>query len=232
VPWKKLKWRKLKIEIQKEEINRGRFSPRWLRRLGWVSAVGCILLVAAYFFRVPLLTNMARAWVVNEPVAKADAIVILGGGLENRPFAAANLFHNGVASRILYMNVRLNPAQELGLISTEGEITHRILLSNGVPDTAMTMIGTGVASTYDESKAVQAWIEKTGARSIVITTDLFHTRRARWVFRKELRNMNTDIHVVVAGSRQYKINDWWLHEQGLIDFQNEVIKFFYYHLKY
>jgi uncharacterized SAM-binding protein YcdF (DUF218 family) len=205
---------------------------RWLPRIAWLLTIGCALLLVCYIFRAPLLTGLAEAWVVNDPVAKADAIVILGGGLENRPFAAAKLFHDGVAPRILYMDVRLGPTEELGVTLSEQEETHRILLSNGVPDTAMTMIGSGVASTYDESIAVRKWLDETGAKSIIIPTDLFHTRRVRWIFRKELRGTNTEIHVVAVNLRNYEIKDWWWHEQGVIDFQNEIIKSVYYWCKY
>jgi uncharacterized SAM-binding protein YcdF (DUF218 family) len=208
------------------------FQNRWLRWLLRFLAFGCVLVLVSYIFRVPLLTGLAEAWVVNEPVTKADAIVVLGGGLENRPFAAAKLFHDGVAPQILYMDVRSSPAEELGVTLSEKEETRRILLSNGVPETAMTLIGTNVASTYDESRAVRAWLEKSGAKSIIIPTDLFHTRRARWVFRKELRGTKAEIHVVAIQPLRYKITDWWRHEEGVISFQNEIIKFLYYRLKY
>jgi uncharacterized SAM-binding protein YcdF (DUF218 family) len=203
-----------------------------LRRLAWLLALGCALLTLCYFFRSPMLRGVAEAWVVNEPVAKADAIVILGGGLENRPFAAAKLFEAGAAPKILYMDVKLSPSEEIGVTMAEAEVTHRILLSKGIPDAAMTKIGRSVASTYDESKAVEAWIEKTGAKSIIIPTDMFHTRRVRWLFHKELGDTKADIHVVAVDPRRYKVTDWWQHEEGLIAFQNEIIKFIYYRIKY
>ena len=205
---------------------------RFLRRLAWLLAFGCALLLICFVFRAPLLTGVAQAWVVNEPTPHADAIVVLGGGLENRPFAAARLFHDGVAPRILFMDVKLSPAEEIGVTSAEGEVTHRVLLSKGVPDTAMTMIGSSVGSTYDESKAVQAWMEKSGTKSIIIPTDVFHTRRVRWVFGRELRNTKAEIHVVAIDPLRYKINDWWLHEEGVLAFQNEFLKFVYYRFKY
>jgi uncharacterized SAM-binding protein YcdF (DUF218 family) len=205
---------------------------RFVRRVACLFTVGCVLFIVAYVFRAPLLTEVAEIWVVNDPVAKADAIVILGGSLENRPFDAAKLFHEGVAPRILYMDVKLNAAEELGVTLNERELTRRILLSNDVPSAAMTAIGRGVASTYDESKAVEEWVEKTGAKSIVITTDVFHTRRVKWLFSKELRNTKAQIHVVAAEPRRYNIRDWWHHEEGVIAFQNELIKYAYYRLKY
>jgi uncharacterized SAM-binding protein YcdF (DUF218 family) len=194
--------------------------------------IGCTLILVFYVFRASLLKGMAEAWVVNEPATKADAIVILGGGLENRPFAAARLFHDGVARRILYMDVRLSPVEEIGVRLAESEQTHRILLSNGIPETAMTMIGSSVSSTYDESKAVQAWMEKSGAKSIIIPTDVFHTRRVRWVFGKEIGDAKAEIHVVAINPRRYTVHDWWRHEEGVIDFQSEIIKFLYYRFKY
>jgi uncharacterized SAM-binding protein YcdF (DUF218 family) len=203
-----------------------------VRRLAWAFGIGCALLLVACVFRAPLLTGLAEAWVVNDPAAKADAIVILGGGLENRPFAAAKLFHDGVAPQILYMDVRLSPPEELGITPPEKEQTRRILLSNGVPETAMTVIGTNVASTYDESRAVRAWIEKSGAKTIIIPTDPFHTRRVHWIFSKELRDTKAQIHVVAIKPLRYGIEDWWRHEEGVIAFQNEVIKYLYYRIEY
>jgi len=191
-----------------------------------------LLVGAGYVFRAPLLTGLADAWVVNDPVTKADAIVVLGGGVENRPFAAAKLYHEGVAPMILYTDVRPGPAEEMGIVSPEAQLTRRILLSNNVPETAMTMIGTNVASTYDEAMAVRAWVDKTGAKSIIIPTDPFHTRRAFWIFNQELRGLKTEVCVVPVNPVRYRTRDWWRHEEGVIAFQNEVIKYIYYRLVY
>ena len=205
---------------------------RWLIRIIWLLAAGGALVLACCFFRAPLLTGLADAWVVNEPVARADAIVILGGGLENRPFAAARLFHAGVAPRILYMDVKPGPAEELGVALPESELTRRILLSNNVPETDMLAIGTNVGSTFDESQAVRAWVRQTGATSIVIATDLFHTRRARWIFHRELRDVPVKIYVAAVEPVRYAADNWWRNEDGLIQFQNEIIKSVYYWFEY
>ena len=186
----------------------------------------------AVVFRRPLLSGMAKCWVVNDPAPRADAIVILGGGLEDRPTAAAKLFHDGVAPTILYMDVHLGETARMGITLPERELTRRLLLTNGVPESALCLIGSSVTSTYDESRAVRAWVEKTGAHSIVIPTDLFHTRRARWIFRRELRGVDVAVHVEAVTPPAYSIDDWWRHEDGLVAFQSEMIKSLYYHLKY
>ena len=94
------------------------------------------------------------------------------------------------------------------------------------------MIGSNVASTYDESRAVRAWIEKSGAKTIIIPTDPFHTRRVRWVFSKELRGTKTAIHVVPVNPARYRVENWWRHEDGWVAFQNEVIKYLYYRFEH
>ena len=188
--------------------------------------------MAAYLCRVTLLQAAARAWVVNQPVVKTSAIVVLGGGIENRPFAAARLFHQGVAPRILFMDVKLDPAEELGVCPSEEDQTRQILLRNNVPESAMVAIGTNVASTYDESRAVLAWATQNGASSILIVTDPFHTRRARWIFRHEFQAAPVKIYVTAVDPLRYKMNDWWRHEEGLVAFQNEILKTIYYHIKY
>jgi len=60
-----------------------------------------ILACAGWWWRAPLLRGAARLWIVADAPAKADAIVILGGGLDSRPAEAARLFHAGFAQRIL-----------------------------------------------------------------------------------------------------------------------------------
>jgi uncharacterized SAM-binding protein YcdF (DUF218 family) len=205
------------------------------RRWHWIVRVllpGCGFLLLVYIFRIPLLIGMAKAWVVNDPVTRADAIVVLGGGLENRPFAAAKLFHEGVASRIVYMDVRLSPAAELHVAQPEREQTRQILSSNGVPETAMTAVGNSVGNTYDESRAVRGWAETSGVRSIVIPTDPFHTRRVRWIFRRAFHDKGTAIHVVAVNPVRYRLEDWWQDEDGWVAFHSELLKYVYYRCNY
>jgi uncharacterized SAM-binding protein YcdF (DUF218 family) len=209
--------------------------PKLIRRLAWAVASFCAVLLVCYVFRAPLLTGMARAWVVNDPATNADAIVVLGGKPELRPFEAARLYHAGAAPRILYMDVKHSPALEQSGMLSEREFTRRVLLSNGVPETAMVAVGNGVANTYDESQAVRAWLAtNTSAKSVLITTDLSHSRRARWIFRKELdgTGVQVQVHVHAIDPLEYTTSDWWKHEEGLIAFENEFLKDIYYHLKY
>ncbi len=66
-----------------------------------VVLLGIGALVGAYRFRAPILTAMANAYIVDQPLEKADAVVALGGGLQYRTFEAARR----TRSRLVRANV-------------------------------------------------------------------------------------------------------------------------------
>ena len=51
----------------------------------WIVFILLLFAIAAgaagYYFRKPLLTRLAGFWVVDEPPKRADAILVLGGGV-------------------------------------------------------------------------------------------------------------------------------------------------------
>jgi uncharacterized SAM-binding protein YcdF (DUF218 family) len=183
-------------------------------------------------FRALLLTGLAEWWVVAEPLRKVDAIVVPGGKPELRAVEAVRLFHQGIAPRILYMDVKRPRLVELGIVPSEGEQTRRLLLSNNIPESAMIMVGSQVSNTHDESLAVRTWVSTNRVKSILIATDISHTRRARWVFQRELKGANVEVHVWAVEPQDYGVTNWWRHEDGLIAFENEVLKYIYYRFKY
>ena len=195
---------------------------------------GFVVLLTAFCFicRAPLLRGTATAWIIDDSVAHADAIVVLGGGLDYRPFAAARLYTNGCAKTILVTQPEVSKGAQGGRAVPEFILARDILLRNGVPDTAIEPLGTNVTSTRDEAFALKSWAAGHHARSFVIPTDIFHTRRVRWIFQKALRGSDAEIHVVALTPHRYAKDNWWQTEDGLITFQNEVVKSLYYHLKY
>ncbi len=204
--------------------------PGWrmVKRLLGALAFMALLCALAWLFHARLLDALGRLWTVNNPAPRVDAIVVLGGGVETRPLAAAALYQAGVAPIILYMNVRVTPAQKLGITLAEADETRQILQASKVPASALHAIGSSVASTFDESRAVRQWAMQHHLRSVEIVTDPFHTRRARWVFARALRGSGVAIHMDAVPTLDYNLDDWWKNEQGVIAFQNEVVKYLYY----
>ena|ERR1039458_8519953 len=205
---------------------------KWLKRLLVVLLILVVLAVAGYIFRVPLLREAGRAWVVNDPLTKADVIVVLGGGMETRPFEAARLYHLGLAPRILLTITEPLPSEQLGANPPATEIARRLLMMKDVPDSAVAVAPGIVNSTYDESIAVRNWAKTNHIRRIIIVTDVFPARRARWVFRKELGPAGIQVEVDAVPVREYSLAGWWTKDVGVVAFQNEILKYAYYRVKY
>jgi uncharacterized SAM-binding protein YcdF (DUF218 family) len=205
---------------------------KWLLRIFATVLLLCAVIALAYAFRAPLLRATGKGWIVNDTLTKADGVVVLGGGVQTRPFEAARLLQSGLAPRILLTTPQAAPTGLLGLSLAEPELARRILQSKNVPAPAIALVPGVADNTYEEACAVRDWAKKNQMHKLILITDAFQSRRARWVFRKELKPLGIQIEIDAMAAREYTVEDWWRHEQGLIAFQNEVIKYFYYRWKY
>ena len=189
---------------------------------------------ALYIFRAPILRAAAHGWIIDEPAIPAQAIVVLGGGEDYRPFAAAELYKKGIAPIILVPKVELDATQTLGLRPTTTQIILGVLNSQRIPDPAIQLYADNVGSTRDEAVGVQTWVAAQNPplapAVLVIPTDPFATRRTNAFFEKTLPNL--DIRVLVTTPKDIDVETWWTQERSLISFQNEVIKWAFYKVKY
>jgi uncharacterized SAM-binding protein YcdF (DUF218 family) len=140
-------------------------------------------------------------------------------------------YRQGLTGKILLSNIGASPAEQLGVLQSHVEANRRILIRLGVPETAIETFGNGLSNTYDEARALREWAERTGARSIIVPTEIFSARRVRWMLGR-IFDGRAVICVPALDPLLYRREDWWKHEAGLIGFQNEVIKYLYYRLKY
>jgi uncharacterized SAM-binding protein YcdF (DUF218 family) len=180
----------------------------------------------------PLLRGAADLWIVSDPISRANAIVVLGGGLETRPFAAAELWRKGLADKILISQGSEERAANIGGIPSHGELNREILLKLGIPAGAIEIFGTASRNTREEAVALRKWAERNDASVFIIPSEIFTARRVRWIFRREFFDTSVSIEVPSFESPGYTRWDWWKTEQGLIAFQNEFLKYIYYRLKY
>lgn len=208
------------------------------RRRWWVwILVGALLLAAALgagYERV--LRVVAHGWLVDEPVERAAAIVVLGGGEDYRPFAAARLWREGWAPVVLVPDVEVRRTEAMGLRPPVTEVILGVLKAEGVPERAIVRIGREVTSTRDEAVAVRQWAEggagpqAGGSRRLLIPTDPFATRRTDWIFRRVLPEW--DVRVVRTDPATLDFDRWWMREDGVLSFQSEWVKMAYYLVRY
>jgi uncharacterized SAM-binding protein YcdF (DUF218 family) len=185
-----------------------------------------------WLVREPVLLGAAKLWIVSDPVSRANAIVVLGGGLEIRPFVAAELRRRGLADKILISQGSEERAASMGAISSDSELNREALLKLGVPAGAIEKFGTASTNTRDEAVALREWAERNAASVFIIPSEIFPARRVRWIFRREFFGTAVSIEVPSFDPPGYTRSDWWKTEKGLVAFQTEFLKYIYYRLKY
>jgi uncharacterized SAM-binding protein YcdF (DUF218 family) len=165
-----------------------------------------------------VLKSIGHAWAVSDPLRHADAAVILGGGFDTRPAAAAKLYQAGDVRKIL--------------VSTAEPESREVLVKLGIPAAAMIAFGDNPSSTYEEARALALWAQQNDIHRLIIPTEIFSSRRVQWILRQELSKIHVDVRIETMPPISYNFNNWWQHANGLFDFRTEITKYLYYRIRY
>jgi hypothetical protein len=192
--------------------------------------VASFLIVGAWVERAPILTSIAGFWIVSDKVTQANVAVVLGGGLDVRPSAAAELYHKGLVTKIIVSQVENDAPVLIGAVTGHTELNRQILIHLNVPEKDIETFGVANRNTRDEARALLVWTDRHNASNFIVPTEIFSARRVRFIFQHELASKH--IEVLALNPPQYTKYDWWKTDRGLIEFQNEILKYLYYRLKY
>lgn len=202
------------------------------RRVGQVFGGLLALVVLAWWCRNPLLRGLAQAWVVDEPLTRAEVIVAVAQVSGQPALEAARLYREGLGSKVVMVSAPLRPTDRLGLTTPPDEGNRRLLRENGVPEQDFLILGPGVPSANAAAQTVAAWAKENGVRSLTVVTEQFQSRRVKWCLDRALRSSGVAVRVRAVPVRDYTLAEWWRSEQGLIHFENEVVLNLFYHLNY
>ena len=208
------------------------FLKRHQRSLLRLCGFFAFVTLALFIFREPLLRKVADLWVVDDRPASADAVVVLGGGLEWRPLAAAAMFHKGEVRKVLIAQTKSPSAAMLRVRLSDMQITKDLLISEGVPTEDALFFGKDVTSCHDEAVALAKFVPEARIKSLLIPTDPFHTRRVKWIFTRALRGTGCAVYVRSTEPPNYSVQNWWRQEDGVITLAQEMGKMLFYWLHY
>ena len=190
---------------------------------------GLALLLAALLASGIFTITVGHFLATDDAISQADAIVVLGGdgGGFFRVQQGVDLFNEGYAPVVVFSGgVSLKDA---GLACSSAQLSLEAAQQLGLPADA-TIIASGAQSTYDEAMNLRRLAQQHRWRSLIVVTDLFHTRRAARTFRTLLPD--TTIYLSAAPDPNVDASRWWQTEEGLIAVFNEVIKLVFYWAKY
>jgi len=106
-----------------------------------------------------------------------------------------------------------------------------VLVKLGVPASIVEAFGQANRNTFDEAAALRRWADQHHVSRIIIPTEIFATRRLRWVIDQKFAGSSVKVEIFSIDGPDYS-REWWKTEAGMIAFQNEILKYLYYRIKY
>lgn len=173
-----------------------------------------------YVARTPLLRTAAGLWIVQDRIEPADAIIVIGDDdfTADRAAEAAALFKAGWAPAVVASGRMLRPYTSIA------DLMARDLESRGVPSRAIVRFSHRSVNTLEEAENLQVLINQKAWRRILLVTSNYHTRRAKYIFRKVLPG-SVSLEVVAASDSQFEPATWWESRQGRKTFFLETVSY-------
>ena len=188
----------------------------WRRRLLAISILAILALLVVIGVMV---FRSAGHWLVREdPLSKADVIVVLSGGLPFRAESAAGVFKSGYAPAA-WVSKPEGPQEELAALGIhfvgEEEYNREILVREGVPDSAIQIFPDAIANTQDEVEEISREMRRDGKHTVIIVTSPQHTRRVKALWRKLVGDDPRAI-VRAAPGDPFDADHWWRNTQDVL----------------
>ena len=173
---------------------------RALKKRAWL-----VVLLAIGGLLAGLAAKAGSFLIVDEP-RRSDVILVLAGETDRRPARALELLAQGYGRRVVLdvpTTAKLYEFTQIQLARKYVEDLPQGALVSVCPIDGL--------STKDESKDAEKCIARDGARSVLIVTSDFHTRRALSIFRKEAPGHEYSA-AAARNDEQFGAR-WWTHRQ-------------------
>ena len=199
----------------------------WRKKALWVISVLFLTFVLAFIFRKPLLTGYAHLFSVHTATKGADALICLSGGKITRVPETLRLWNQGYAPSVYLTDEKKRNKEFSKLETSDLEFASEVVKRMELNATWQTIpsVGDGATSTFDEAEDVLAYGKDKGWKRIIIVTDEFHTRRARYAFEKIFDDSGIEVEVAGAPNEVFSDDDWWQSDSGISCYFLETIKF-------
>jgi uncharacterized SAM-binding protein YcdF (DUF218 family) len=189
------------------------------RNIALIGLIG-VLIVAAI-----AVLGVGRWLVVENPLEKADAIVVLSGRIPMRAIEAARLYRAGYASQV-WLTRPEEPAASLEALgipySGEDFFNARVLVHEGVPLSAIRVLAPPINNTADEVRAIAAELLGEKGPTVIIVTTKAHTRRVCRLWHQLAHGQGRAI-VRGATGDPFDPAHWWRTTGDALDVVREVL---------
>jgi uncharacterized SAM-binding protein YcdF (DUF218 family) len=144
-------------------------------------------------------------------------VVVIGGDPRgSRILKAAELVREGYAPAVLVSGV----GDYYGRY--ECDLAIDLAVRRGYPRQMFVPFYYPAVSTTDEARADIAELRRRGIRNYLLVTSVYHSARARRVFRREGKDL--EMHSVSAPDKYWVNGEWWKNREGRKLWLNEILK--------
>ena len=156
-------------------------------------------------------------WVVDEPAAQSDALIVLGDDnyAADRAFHAAELYREGVAPVVVASGRMLRQNFSIA------DVMEHDLKSFGVPATAIVKLSHRAQNTREEAVESARLIQTRGWKRVLVVTSNYHARRTRFIYERVLPS-SVSLRVSGARDSEFDPSRWWQTRQGQKLFMSEL----------
>ncbi len=181
-----------------------------------------LLLLAAFGF-----VNLGTFLALEDPIQKADAIFVLAGTPMRRALEGADLYLAGHGSAL----VLSRESAEGGFVELERrgiavaddiERAREAFLDLGIPAASLIVPDRMHSSTAAEAQTLRVIAQERRWRRVIVVSSPYHTRRAAFAFRRELRD--TGVEVIMRPTRYETVEPrrWWRHRSDIRSVVQEI----------
>jgi uncharacterized SAM-binding protein YcdF (DUF218 family) len=193
-----------------------------------VTVLVVLLGATLFLIREPVLLAVGDLLVIQDKLQPADVIHVIGGP-DYRTDYAIQLYKQGYARQIFFTG---------GWCSFHnyyhGQHGKERALEQDVPPEAIAIDDSQVTSTYAEVVQLKEFIthSQTLIHSVIVVSDPYHMRRARWTYQHLLGDrVRIQMAPVPFDSTPYQ-RRWWTDELSQQYVRDEYLKTVYYLLRY
>lgn len=187
-----------------------------------------IALAALAIFAIvgTIVARGAAHWLFRpDPLAHADVIVTLSGGLPYRAEGTADVYQQGYAP-LVWVSRPAGPQDELADLGVhyigEEEYNREAIVHRGVPESAVQILPEEIVDTEQEIEEISRLMRRDGKRTVIIVTSPEHTRRVRALWN---RLAGSDLTLIVRGADEDPIDldHWWRNTRDVFSVVREYL---------
>src|SRR5437667_4485246 len=169
-----------------------------------------------YLVRRPIPRYPSQSRIIEDPLDRADAVMVLGDDnfYADRATRGAELFREGKASVMVASGRRLRPNAGIA------ELMEHDLVERGVPRDKIVRFAHDADSTLEEAQALARLAKERKWHRAVVVTSNFHTRRARYIFRRVFPQ-GVEVRIASARDGNFDPERWWMKRESIKELSME-----------